>query len=348
MFLLLAIQAVPNVVRPRLHTQQPRTPLLLPPLAPTAVSIKKINAIDLIEDISEDDLVISDDVEVDDIEFDTTTTVSPDKFVIATSTPKHVTTACGFAPVFRGDENISSSNSSIAFDHDADDARVGTNQATNLSGGGKPVQNNNDLQQSLDESFSGAGMDGVGSSFSFDELLVSSGSGPVNKEEHVIESNSNDHEKDRASEAMTTSVSIHSSTRIAAPIAASRPSPTVKTGPYPYAKYTPVTTPLPTDDVQRELQALNQPDPSEAEHYYGEMTFEEWHRAGEELSERAAELIRKTIDVRRRKVQALASLESKIDAHAQGLLHTESLVLAEREKIRTKAISLLTEAGSSA
>ncbi|KAK7204954.1 hypothetical protein BZA70DRAFT_295447 [Myxozyma melibiosi] len=111
-------------------------------------------------------------------------------------------------------------------------------------------------------------------------------------------------------------------------------------GPYVYTSYTPITTPLADDDLASEYRKINH-DPSELERYYGDMTFSEWAKAGDELVERAAGLIRRAVEIRKVKAEALAVLEKKIDEHARMLEERAEGIATEREKIRVRAVQLI-------
>ncbi|KAJ8102950.1 hypothetical protein POJ06DRAFT_235893 [Lipomyces tetrasporus] len=115
-------------------------------------------------------------------------------------------------------------------------------------------------------------------------------------------------------------------------------------GPYPYPRAIPITSPHPSDNLAIDFERANQV-PSATEHAYGEMTLEDWQKSGDSLLARASDLIRRAADVRKRKAEALAALETKIDDHVKMLDRRFKGLLSEKERIRIRAANLVNEAG---
>ncbi|KAK9324829.1 hypothetical protein V1517DRAFT_316424 [Lipomyces orientalis] len=124
----------------------------------------------------------------------------------------------------------------------------------------------------------------------------------------------------------------------------STPKKILSPGPYPYPRAIPITSPHPSDNLAIDFERANQV-PSATEHAYGEMTLEDWQKAGDCLLARASDLIRRAADVRKRKAEALAALETKIDDHVKMLDRRFKGLLSEKERIRIRAANLVNEAG---
>ncbi|KAK9330483.1 hypothetical protein V1520DRAFT_340265 [Lipomyces starkeyi] len=115
-------------------------------------------------------------------------------------------------------------------------------------------------------------------------------------------------------------------------------------GPYPYPRSMPITSPHPSDNIAIDFERANQV-PNPTEHAYGEMTLEDWQKAGDNLLSRASDLIRRAAEVRKQKADALTALEAKIDTHAKMLDRRFKNLLSEKERIRIRAANLVNEAG---
>ncbi|KAK9240266.1 hypothetical protein V1525DRAFT_225341 [Lipomyces kononenkoae] len=115
-------------------------------------------------------------------------------------------------------------------------------------------------------------------------------------------------------------------------------------GPYPYPRPMPITTAHPSDNIAVDFERANQV-PNPTEHAYGEMSLEEWQKAGDDLLSRASDFIRRAVEVRKQKAEALAALEAKIDAHAKILDRHFKNLLSEKERIRIRAANLVNDAG---
>lgn len=121
---------------------------------------------------------------------------------------------------------------------------------------------------------------------------------------------------------------------------ASSPLKLPRAGPYLYPTYTPITTPLPTDDLAAEFKIINQ-QPTPSEIHYGEMTFTEWAQAGDKLITQASEIIRRTIEIRKRKAEALAAVEGMIDDHVAMLNTRHAEIISEKGKLRDRAAHMV-------
>ncbi|KAK9464383.1 hypothetical protein V1512DRAFT_268410 [Lipomyces arxii] len=115
-------------------------------------------------------------------------------------------------------------------------------------------------------------------------------------------------------------------------------------GPYPYSHDVPVTTPIESDNLYSDLRDAGQ-SVSALERHYSEMTFEQWQQAGDELVVRAAQLVKRIIDVRKQKATALNALEQTIDSRAGALDRQFSDLLNEQDKIRSRASELFAQSG---
>ncbi|KAK9480299.1 hypothetical protein V1514DRAFT_193414 [Lipomyces japonicus] len=114
-------------------------------------------------------------------------------------------------------------------------------------------------------------------------------------------------------------------------------------GSYPFAEQVLITTPLETDDIEAEFERAQQV-PSALEQRYGLMTFDEWQQTGQDLADRAADIIKKAVMVRLEKAKAIAGLEQTVDAHANVLEKRYQGLMQEKEKIRKRAESLVSDA----